>query len=143
MQGMSGNLWNPKPGHITGRSSRGGARRGSEGGRGWIGRDAIASIRPGDNPPSCLPANCRNCPGRLVGKQGQTKSYVLVDSKTRTYNGRVGSGRGAAGLGRAEQFAQGANVPRTLQGIDGTSLECLPRSTNKRNRMTVESKTRT
>ena len=60
-------LSNPKPGHTTGRSGRVGARRGGEGGRGWVGRDAVGSIRPGDNPPSCPPANRGHCPGRLFG----------------------------------------------------------------------------
>ena len=69
LQRMPGNInqSNPKPGHTTGRSSRGGARRNGEGGRGWVGRDAVESIRPGDNPPSCSPANRRHCPGRLFG----------------------------------------------------------------------------
>ena len=52
-------LSNPKPGHTTGRSSRGGARRGGgAAGRGGAGagRDAVGSIWPGDNPPSFPPA---------------------------------------------------------------------------------------
>ena len=60
-------LSNPKPGHTTGRSGRGGARRGGEGERGWVGREGVGSIWKGDNPPSCLPANRRRCPGRLFG----------------------------------------------------------------------------
>ena len=48
------NRSNQKPGHTTGRSGRGGARRGGEGERGRVGRDAVGSIRPGDNPPSFL-----------------------------------------------------------------------------------------
>ena len=49
-------LSNPKPGHTTGGSGRGGARRrGSGAGRGRVGRDADGSIRPGDDRPSCLP----------------------------------------------------------------------------------------
>ena len=48
-------LSNPKPGHTTGRSGRGGAWRGGEGGRGWVGRDAVGSIRPGDNTTLPLP----------------------------------------------------------------------------------------
>ena len=51
------NLSNPKPGHTTGWSGRGGARPGGEGGRGWVGQNAFGSTRPGDNPPSCQPAN--------------------------------------------------------------------------------------
>ena len=37
------NLSNPKPGNTTGQSSLGGARQGGEGGRGWVGQDAIGS----------------------------------------------------------------------------------------------------
>ena len=55
---------NPKPGHTTGRSNRGGAWRSGEVGRGWVGRDAV-SIRLRNYPPSFLPANRRHCPGRL------------------------------------------------------------------------------
>ena len=60
-------LLNPKPGHTSGRSGRGGARPGSGAERGWVGRDAVGSIRPGDNPPSCLPAIWEQCPERLFG----------------------------------------------------------------------------
>ena len=55
-------LLNPKPGHTMGRSGRGGARRGGGAGRGWLGLGAVGSIRPGDNPPSCHPANRELCP---------------------------------------------------------------------------------
>ena len=65
-----------------------------------------------------------------------------VESKTRTYHGRVGSGRPAerpGGVGQdwvpTELFAQEAKVPCTLQGIEETSLQRLSRSTNKRNPM--------
>ena len=51
------NLSIPKPGQTSGRSGRGSARRGGEGARGWVGRNAVGSIRPGDNPPLCPPAN--------------------------------------------------------------------------------------
>ena len=51
------NLPSPKPGHTTGRSGRGGARRGSRAARGWIGRHAVGSIRQENNPRSCPPAN--------------------------------------------------------------------------------------
>ena len=40
--------------------------------------------------------------------------------------GRVGAHGGAAGRGRAEQFAQETSDPRTLQGIEETSPERLP-----------------
>ena len=45
------NLSNPKPGHTTGRWGRGGARRGGGAGQGWVGRDAVGSIRQGDKSP--------------------------------------------------------------------------------------------
>ena len=60
-------LSNPKPGHTTGLSGRGGARRGGGAGWGWVGRDAVGSTWPGDNPPSCPPANREHCPERLFG----------------------------------------------------------------------------
>ena len=64
----------------------------------------------------------------------------LVESKTQTYHGRVASGRtagrrsGTAQDGTpTERFAQETSVPRTPQGIEDTSPERPPRSTNKRN----------
>ena len=59
---------NPKPGHTSGPSGRGAARRGGKEGRGWVERHAVGSIRPRNNPPSCTPANRSHCPGRLFGK---------------------------------------------------------------------------
>ena len=47
---------------------------------------------------------------------------------------RVMAHGGAAGRGRAEQFAQETSDPHNLQGIEDTSPERLHRSTNKRNR---------
>ena len=67
--------------------------------------------------------------------------YVPVESNTRTYHGRVESGRTAGRRGGAgqngtptEHFAQLTSVPRTLQGIEDMSPERL-RRTNKRNPM--------
>ena len=67
---------------------------------------------------------------------------TLVESKTRTYHGRVGSGRTAGrrgGVGQGwvltEFFAQETRAPRTLQSIEETTPERPPRSTNKRNLM--------
>ena len=63
------------------------------------------------------------------------KQLTLVEPKTRTYNGRVGSGRtegrqGGVGDGMpTEQFAQRTSVPRTFQGIENTSPEHFSRST--------------
>ena len=61
----------------------------------------------------------------------------LVEFKTRTYHGRVGSGRPAErpeGVGQdwvpTKLFAQVTKVHRTLQSIEDTSLQRLPRSTN-------------
>ena len=78
--------------------------------------------------------------------QGHTNVGPLfskpVESKTRTYHGRVGSGRPAkrpGGVGQdwvpTELFAQETKVHRTLQGIEETSLQRFSRSTNKRNPM--------
>ena len=94
---------------ISGRSSRGGARRGGEERRGWVEQDAIGTIRPEDNPPSCPPANRRHLSWTSLRKHEQTKSYSnpLVESKTRTHYGPFGSRRrtagrrGGAGLGRS------------------------------------------
>ena len=72
-------LSNPKPGHTTGWSGRGGARRGGGAERSWVGRDAVGSIRPGDNPPSCPPAYREQCPERFFG---HTNSLIS------TYNPR-------------------------------------------------------
>ena len=67
---------------------------------------------------------------------------VPVESETRTYHGRVGSGRPAerpGGVGQdrvpTELFAQKTKVYRTLQQIVEMSLQRLSRSTNKRNPM--------
>ena len=71
--------------------------------------------------------------------------YNPVESKTRTCNGRVGSGRTVGRRGGVRQdwtptehFAQETNVPRTLQGIEDTSPERLSRSTNKGNSISTD-----
>ena len=92
-------LSNPKPGHTTGRSGRGGARRGGGAGRSWVGRDAVGSIRPGDNPPSCPPANREHCPERLCGSTNSLIRTYLSNPKPGHTTG--GSGRGARRNGRA------------------------------------------
>ena len=53
------NLSNPKSRHTTGRSGRGGARRGGGAGRGWVGLDAVGSIRPRNNPSLLPPSKSR------------------------------------------------------------------------------------
>ena len=71
-----------------------------------------------------------------------TQTNAPVDSKTRTYHGRVGSERTAGrpgGVGQnrtpTQYSAQETSAPRTLQGFANKSLERLSRSTNKRNPM--------
>ena len=72
------------------------------------------------------------------------RNPIIIESKTRTYHGQVETectvGR-RGGVGQnwtpTEQAAQETGVARTLQGIEGTSPERLPRSTP------VEPKTRT
>ena len=137
-------LLNPKPRHSTGGSGRGGARRGSGAGRSRAGRDAYGSARQGDNCPSCLRRHRRHLSWTSRKKHEQRKSYVnrFVESKTRTYHGRVESGRMAGRRGGAgqngtptEHFAQETSVPRTPQGIVDTSPERPPGRTNKRNPM--------
>ena len=68
--------------------------------------------------------------------------HLPVESKTRTYHGRVGSERPAerpGGVGQdwvpTELFAQETKVHRSPQAIEETSLQRLSRSTNKRNPM--------
>ena len=46
---------NPKPGHTSGRSGRGGTRRGGRAGRSRAGLDGDRSVRPGNNRPCCPP----------------------------------------------------------------------------------------
>ena len=67
---------------------------------------------------------------------------IFVESRTRTYHGRVGSGRTAGRRGGArqegtptEQYAQETSAPGTHQGIEETSPQRLSRSTNKHNPM--------
>ena len=64
----------------------------------------------------------------------------LVESKTLTYYGRVGSGSPAerpGGVGQdwvpTKLFAQETKVHRTFQSIEETPLQHISRSTNKRN----------
>ena len=68
------------------------------------------------------------------------KFYVPVESKTRTYHGRVGSERPVqrpGGVGQdwvpIELFAQETKVKSYLEGIEETSLEHLPRDKSKLN----------
>ena len=94
------------------------------------------------NFPSCPKSIGNSYRERHFGSQNEGHIYEnqLVESKTRTYHGRVGSGRTAGRRGGAgqdwmptDQNAQETSVPRTPQGIDATSPECFSRSTNKRN----------
>ena len=66
----------------------------------------------------------------------------FVESKTRTYHGRVGTERTAERRGEAdqnwmptEQSAQETSLLRTFQGIENISFERISRSTMKRNPM--------
>ena len=56
-----------QPGRTTGGSGRCGACRSGGAGRGWVGRDADGSVRPGNNRPSCPAGHRRDCPERLFG----------------------------------------------------------------------------
>ena len=68
------NLSNPKPGHTTGGSGRGGARR--SGGACAEGQDADGSVRPEDNHPFCPPGHRRQLYGTYFPKHEQRKPYV-------------------------------------------------------------------
>ena len=91
------------------------------------------------------PPGERAIPGHALHEKGSQRQIGVgtpVESKTRTYHGRVGSGRTAGRRGGArqdgtptEQFAQETSVPRTPQGVEDTSPERPPRSTNKQNPM--------
>ena len=70
------NLSNPKHGHTTGGSGRSRAQRCDGAARGCVERDAVGSIRPGDNPPSCTPANGEYCPERLFGSKNSLTCRV-------------------------------------------------------------------
>ena len=66
---------NPKPGHTTGRSGRGGARQGGGAWRDYVGRDAVGTIRTGDKPLSCSPAYRKHCPERRLGNK---KTFLFI-----------------------------------------------------------------
>ena len=81
---------------------------------------------------------------KLHSKKYVIYVIVLVESKTRTHHGRVGSGDARRGgcAGRARQggtptdlFAQEITVPRALQGIEDKCHEHLLGSTDKENPM--------
>ena len=77
------NLSNPKPGHSTGGSGRGGARRDGGAGRGRAGRDADGSVRLGYNRPSYPPDDRRKPSWACLWKHEQRKSYVNRGNKAR------------------------------------------------------------
>ena len=91
--GNSFHLSGPKPGHTTGGSGRG-ARRGGGAGPGRTGRRQNntprrqSSLLPPKASMKCLPN---------VSPEARTSEILLVQSKTRTHHGPVGSGRRTAG----------------------------------------------
>ena len=56
---------------------------GRQGGRGWVGRAAVGSIPPGDNPPFVLQRIEDNCPGRLFGSTNK-RNPTLTDGGTKS-----------------------------------------------------------
>ena len=110
---------------------------GWRGGQSWVGRDAVGSIRPGDNPllPSCESGTLSWTTFR---KQEQMKSHVNrpVESKTRTYHGRFVSARRTAGRrdvagpGRTGRRQDGW-PPVALQSIVASYPECLLQARTK------------
>ena len=79
----------------------------------------------------------------------ESKKQKPVESETRTYHGRVGSGRPAerpGGVGQdcvpTELFAQKKKVYCTLQTHQEMSLQRVSRSTNKRNSMLTDGETK-
>ena len=80
-------------------------------------RDAVESIRPGNIPLSCPPANRRHSSGRLFGSTNIRKSYVnLSNPKPEHITGgsrRRGARRSyGARRGQAEQNADVSGGPR-------------------------------
>ena len=116
--GKGPNLSSPKPGHTTGGSGRGGARAGRLGG---AGQDRTPTHRSAQDTTDPLADQgfAQTCPERFFQKHKQRKTVLcnptggqnqrlttcslIVESKTRTYHGRVGSGRGAERRGGVGQ----------------------------------------
>ena len=69
------NSSNPKPGHTTGGSGQGGARRGNRAARSWIGQDAVRSIRQEDNIRLALQQIVNNLLN--VSSEARTVQFVL------------------------------------------------------------------
>ena len=77
------NLSNPKPGHTTGRSVWGGARREGGSERRRAAQDADRTVRPGDDRPSYMQDLSNPKPGHTTGGSGRGARR----------SGRAGSGR--------------------------------------------------
>ena len=65
-------IQNPDTLRAVGSVRRTAGRRGG----GWVGRDAVGSIRPGDNPPSLSSSKSKKLPCTTLRKNEQTKSYL-------------------------------------------------------------------
>ena len=139
---VSLHLSSPKPGHTPGGSVRGGARRDGRAGR----RRAPQSMTGQFALEKTNSLISRRWINDLLGVPLEAKTRKNLDksvqSKTRTYHGRVASERPAERPEELEQdqvqkklFAQKKKVHRSLQCIGETSLERLSRSTKKRNSM--------
>ena len=117
------NLSSQKPGHTTDGPGRG-ARRG--GGAGSSKTERRQNISPRRHASLVLPNTSKT---RLlnISSKARTSKIPLVESKTRTYHGRVGTGRrtGTAGPGLdgqhrtpTERFAQEKTALFTLQTME-------------------------
>ena len=76
MQGISGNLSNPKPGYTTGGMVRGGPKQSGEAGRDWAGPDAkgrFAKDTTVPRAPQCIEDNCAERP---LGSTNKRKAYL-------------------------------------------------------------------
>ena len=130
-------LSNPKLGHTAGRSGRGDAQRGGWARRGWVGQDAVGSIRPGDNPPSCPPANREHCPELLFESTNNLIRIYLSNPKpghTTGGSGRSARRSGQAGSGKIE--CQQNYSPRKQKTT-------VPSKASKKRRFNVSPKART
>ena len=95
-------LSNPKSGHTTGKSSRGGAKRGGDAGRDRARPDADGSVRQGHNRPSCPPGHRRQL-SRTFFSKARTKEILYKPMEE--HNERLT--RPGLSLGRRPPFVPG------------------------------------
>ena len=118
-------LSNAKHEHTTGRLGRGGAWEGGGSGRGWVGHDAVESIRPKNNPRSSLPAkrrHCLECSLETQATETPFKPTCPVQNLVILHAGRVGTHGGVAGKGRAGLY--GNRIVRLADNSSSSRTLC-------------------